>query len=126
MARVVDEERKLYECTRCRRMYPRGQFVRRNDTELGLGSWCRGCRKPLMAAGRARRRARLLAAGRYEASDVERLMVLQGGLCAHCARSLHVFGYHVDHVQALARGGSNTRDNIQLLCPRCNLRKAAR
>jgi 5-methylcytosine-specific restriction endonuclease McrA len=32
----------------------------------------------------------------------------------------------VDHVVALARGGSNTRDNIQILCRSCNSAKQDR
>ena len=35
-------------------------------------------------------------------------------------------GYHVDHIQPLALGGSNDKANLQLLCPTCNLRKSAK
>lgn len=34
--------------------------------------------------------------------------------------------YHIDHIVALARGGANEVANLQLLCPRCNLKKGAR
>ena len=49
-----------------------------------------------------------------------------GWWCAKCAA--HVTersGVHVDHVVALARGGSNGRENLQILCAACNLAKGA-
>jgi 5-methylcytosine-specific restriction endonuclease McrA len=35
-------------------------------------------------------------------------------------------GYHKDHVVPLALGGEHAPNNIQLLCPACNLSKGAR
>lgn len=35
-------------------------------------------------------------------------------------------GYHVDHIQPLALGGSNDKTNLQLLCPTCNTKKSAK
>lgn len=32
-------------------------------------------------------------------------------------------GFHFDHIHPVSRGGDNDPDNIQLLCPRCNLSK---
>lgn len=49
-----------------------------------------------------------------------------GWWCAKCAA--HVTqrsGVHVDHVVPLARGGSNGRENLQILCAACNLAKGA-
>lgn len=34
--------------------------------------------------------------------------------------------YHIDHKIALCRDGTHTIDNIQILCPTCNLRKRTR
>ena len=54
-------------------------------------------------------------------------MKMQGGKCAHlwCRKNLKD-GYHVDHRIALARGGSNDKKNLQLLCPPCNIKKHAK
>ena len=35
-------------------------------------------------------------------------------------------GYHVDHILAIALGGLDDLDNLQLLCPQCNRRKGAK
>jgi 5-methylcytosine-specific restriction endonuclease McrA len=75
------------------------------------------------------RRALIAAApGRHTAADVARLYATQRGLCAGCAAALVAKGkgkYHVDHVHPLALGGSNGPENLQLLCPSCNLSKHA-
>lgn len=71
----------------------------------------------------ARRRK---AVGTHSAADVEMLFKRQRGKCAHswCRRSLKD-GHHVDHIIALVKGGANSRSNLQLLCPHCNLSKRA-
>lgn len=63
--------------------------------------------------------------GRLPKGTVARLYQLQGGRCAACKNLLHG-KYHVDHVLAFARGGKHEPHNIQLLCPRCNVRKSAK
>ena len=52
------------------------------------------------------------------------LLEQQSYRCAapHCRIDvLHAF--HCDHILPLSRGGSNTVDNLQILCPTCNLSK---
>lgn len=72
------------------------------------------------------RRARVKAAtGTHTAEDVARLMAEQCGLCVACARSI-LTKYHVDHIVALVNGGSNGPENLQLLCPSCNMKKGRR
>jgi 5-methylcytosine-specific restriction endonuclease McrA len=72
------------------------------------------------------RRARIRnAEGRHSAEDVQRIFAAQRGKCAHCRISIKA-GYHVDHIQPLARGGSNWPRNLQLLCARCNQTKQAK
>ena len=120
----------LVECCGCRKMLPRGQFRRRTRLcrdgirRVELRSRCRGCEKPEKAASRAVRRERTV--GTYSPEDVRRLSLSQGYACVTCRRDLRVVGYHVDHIVPVSKGGLNVASNIQLLCPRCNLRKGAR
>ncbi len=46
--------------------------------------------------------------------------------CALCFADLRESGYHFDHVLAFSRGGATTQDNLQPLCPACNLKKGHR
>lgn len=74
----------------------------------------------------ARRRAQKRdSIGRHTAADIKTLRTLQKNKCAACGVTLNG-GYHVDHVMPLALGGGNGPDNLQLLCPPCNLEKSAK
>lgn len=65
------------------------------------------------------------ALGTHTADDIKAIFKVQYGKCAYCRIELCV-QYHVDHIVPLARGGSNDRQNLQLLCRPCNLAKGAR
>lgn len=54
------------------------------------------------------------------------LLRTQRWACVNCMASLKKTGYHVDHIMPLALGGTNTDDNVQLLCPACNLSKSSK
>lgn len=83
--------------------------------------------KEIMRAGRRNYKARKRAAeGSHSADDIKALWDAQSGLCAICSVHLDETGYHADHVVALARGGTNWPDNLQLLCPTCNCSKKDR
>lgn len=69
------------------------------------------------------------ACGSHSIDDVKAILDFQRGLCANCHTKLFMSGnkkYHVDHINPLAKGGSNDRDNLQCLCQSCNLRKHAK
>lgn len=69
-------------------------------------------------------RRRKMSSGFITKERVEYLLVKQNGKCPCCKSGLEKF--HIDHIMPIALGGSNTDDNIQLLCPSCNLRKNAK
>jgi len=50
----------------------------------------------------------------------------QNHRCAACGADLRQTGHHIDHIIPFARGGGSGRENLQALCPDCNLRKGAR
>lgn len=71
-----------------------------------------------------RRRARKLAApGHFTGRDIKEIRAAQRGRCAHCREKKKLT---IDHIIALAKGGSNDRRNIQLLCFSCNCAKKDR
>jgi 5-methylcytosine-specific restriction endonuclease McrA len=67
----------------------------------------------------AKRRA---AKGILPKDIVKRLLVLQQWKCRCCGESLES-GYHLDHIIPLSRGGTNSKENVQLLLPKCNQQK---
>ena len=77
-------------------------------------------------AVKARRRARERGAeGSYTKQDVQDVLNRQCWLCVYCRETL-TLGYEVDHVEPLARGGTNHPSNLQALCRTCNRRKGAK
>ena len=74
----------------------------------------------------SRRRARVKgAAGTHTAADIKSLKQIQRSACAVCRADISA-SYHVDHVLPLALGGTNGKENLQLLCPSCNHSKSAK
>lgn len=72
----------------------------------------------------SRRRAALRAAeGRITAQEIEAMIAAQKGLCIYCKADGRLT---LDHIIPLARGGSHTRENAQMICARCNSRKGAK
>ena len=69
--------------------------------------------------------ARRGAPGRLSPDIRKVLFDMQKGTCNGCNTTLDQFA-HLDHILAISRGGANTDDNVQLLCPRCNLSKGAK
>ena len=49
----------------------------------------------------------------------------QGGKCMYCGRRLGIDLMDVDHKNPMAKGGSDQKRNLQLLCRSCNTRKGA-
>lgn len=72
---------------------------------------------------RANRRARLSnkLSERVTRQDTQVIYARQKGRCVECKKRLKE--YHIDHVMPLSLGGLHKKNNIQLLCPGCNLRK---
>lgn len=74
----------------------------------------------------AKRRERInKSGGNYTKYDVAKIRELQNNKCAACEVCLSD-GYHVDHIMPIALGGTNCPDNLQVLCPPCNLSKHAK
>lgn len=65
------------------------------------------------------------SAQREQIPDSVRLFVWQrdGGKCVKCGANEKL---EFDHIIPVAKGGSNTERNIQLLCERCNRQKGAK
>lgn len=81
----------------------------------------------ISAAQHRRRSYKRGNGGAYIVKDIEVIFNQQGGRCNACGKKLIRYNkkqYHIDHIIPLARGGSNNPENIQLLCPSCNLSKS--
>lgn len=62
------------------------------------------------------------AEGSFTCEDVSRIREAQKDKCAYCRKPLKGKGT-IDHIVALANGGTNWPSNLQLACRSCNSRK---
>ena len=62
-------------------------------------------------------------AGDYDQTGEASATITMESYCVHCSSSDDLA---IDHIIALARGGTNDLENLQLLCRSCNSRKGAR
>lgn len=59
----------------------------------------------------------------FKAEDILKIYEIQDGECVCCYVDFTKEPYEIDHKISLKMGGSNTADNIQLLCKSCNVQK---
>lgn len=64
------------------------------------------------------------AEGSYTQQDIYSLLISQDRMCVYCSSDIQS-SRHDDHIMPLILGGTNWPNNIQILCPTCNLRKQA-
>lgn len=82
------------------------------------------CRNDLVNASTQKRRAtKRSQLGVVSKNIVEKMMRSQRHLCINCKTDLKQSGYHIDHIMPLSLGGIHADENLQLLCPTCNIKK---
>jgi len=93
-------------------------------------TWSANNKDKVAANSRVQGAKRRGASGRFTKRDIETILKAQRGKCAYfkiCGMRLPRGAvYHVDHILAIARGGTNDPSNVQVLCPDCNMKKGAR
>lgn len=116
--RAVNREKvKVYEAAY--------RIANRERRKAANAAWQRN-NPTIVAANYHKRRARKIAAeGSFTRADIETIRRLQRDRCAICRRALAGRGT-IDHIVALAAGGSNGRRNLQLVCRPCNSSKHVR
>jgi 5-methylcytosine-specific restriction endonuclease McrA len=87
-------------------------------------AWKKAHPESVKAEAQRRRAMKRDAEGSHTADELKALFHQQRGKCAYCVKSIRD-GYHVDHVVAMANGGSNWISNIALACAKCNTSKGA-
>lgn len=63
--------------------------------------------------------------GRLPRGTVKAIGERQGWKCVYCTVDVST-KYHVDHIHPLAKGGKHEPQNIQILCPSCNVKKSSK
>lgn len=103
-------------------------YYLKNKARIAAAKAAYNAQNPEIArkANRKRRALKAGSSGVLSLDIVEVLMSFQRGKCPNCRAKLALTGHHVDHITPLSRGGLNVDGNVQLLCPPCNLSKAAK
>lgn len=61
----------------------------------------------------------------FKQADRRAAFIAANGLCVECGKPLTA-NFHADHKHPYSKGGETTLDNIQALCPECNLKKGSK
>jgi 5-methylcytosine-specific restriction endonuclease McrA len=131
--KILDQRKKYYESNKekAKAYYKQNKgkiaenYQANRDKILSSTKvWKKNNRDKTSNYHRTRRARKRNAEGSHTAANIQQLLVFQKRKCAVCHTSIKN-NYHVDHVIPLALGGGNGKDNLQLLCPHCNLRKNA-
>ena len=96
----------------------------REKLDSYIAEWRRNNPEKKLAYGRNRKSRKRGANGAHTGQDIVEIAAAQKGRCAYCRVALGP-RYHVDHIMPLAKGGSNDRRNLQILCKSCNSSKKA-
>ena len=81
--------------------------------------------KLLLSLHRHKRRAKMISTsdGSVTKQAIEGMFIGQNYKCNLCGENIRE-NYHIDHILPLSKRGTHTIENIQLLCPHCNLTKS--
>ena len=128
LERAIKSGREYYHRTINERRTKAAEYRERNRGELRAAyrKFYKENKERLSPQRRAAKARRRSAEGVVTAADIRELLLLQRNKCAICKTHLSATGYHVDHIKPIARGGTNFRENLQILCPPCNLSKQAK
>lgn len=133
-AKSVEKTKRYYrrnpEKVRAKRIaYHHATYPFREDVRIAASErvkkWARDNPDRARANSRNGKARRRNIPGSHTAEDVARIFKQQRGRCAHCRKKLPS-KYEVDHIQPVAKGGTNDARNIQLSCGKCNREKWAR
>jgi hypothetical protein len=113
------EKRKPYEPAKTLTIEEKKQRI------SALGAKYRKQNKAKVAMWNRLRRHKQAAAGEMpHPLEFGRMICSQDARCMYCKELLAAF--HIDHKMPLSRGGTNDMENLQLLCPTCNMSKGAK
>jgi len=94
-----------------------------------INKWRQKNQDNVASWGHKRRAAKKGSGGWFTPDEIQTVLIKQDGRCVYCKSKLVLTGkgiFHKDHILPIKLGGSSFIDNIQLLCPRCNLSKGAK
>jgi 5-methylcytosine-specific restriction endonuclease McrA len=110
-----------------RRQLRRSNYViNKEKVKVVSKAWEQANRERRLAISHKRRALKLSSEGSYTEFDIKGLLLVQDSRCVYCETNLIIDfkkNCHVDHRMPLFLGGSNHPENLQLLCPSCNLSK---
>ena len=71
------------------------------------------------------RDVKFIHARAFDKKDMTWAYKKQGGICPYCRKHFEEGEMHGDHIKPWSKGGLTERENLQMLCPECNIKKSA-
>jgi 5-methylcytosine-specific restriction endonuclease McrA len=125
---LADSDRKYYEFNKDKIKERSKQYRVTNKNEIAQYKLQYYKNNPMVRRiDSHRHRAKIKeVGGKLSKGIATKLLNLQKGKCRICKIKITPKRMHLDHIIPITKGGPNTDNNIQLLCPTCNLKKGAK
>jgi 5-methylcytosine-specific restriction endonuclease McrA len=123
-AKNPNKDREYYEKNKAVLLPKMAEYNRRNwEAYLAkMRAWRKDNPEKVQVWVRNRRAKLKGLNGSHTIDDIKALLEAQQGLCVYCRCDIRE-SFQVDHIVPVAKGGSNDKSNLQLLCKTCNLDK---
>lgn len=127
--RAVENERlKIWRKknpNRCREYNKRDVEKHGDRRRAKIKEWELANPEKVKVSRKSNEHMRRSSVGKFTLNDIKRIGKAQKWKCAYCKVSVKE-NYNIDHILAIANGGSNWPANLQLTCRTCNSRKHAK
>lgn len=119
----IDQEKKFIGSNNPN--YRHGRTYEKGFYKETSARWRSNNKDVISVHARRQKAIRRSVDGKFSIKEIRNLKETQRSKCINCFSSIKD-KYHVDHIIPIKLGGTNNIENIQLLCPTCNLSKGAK
>lgn len=122
--REIQSNWRIRNLERCRAILADWRLLNKDKIKASRKAWAHQNRERILSANANYRAQKRNSPGSHSHKEILSLLARQKFRCVNCSANIKS-NRHIDHIMPLSLGGSNSIENLQALCPRCNISKGA-